>query len=261
MGEAKQRQYSREQFLREHPTCCYCGAPATTTDHCPPRALFAGRRWPQGMEFPSCEPCNAKDRLAEQVVAILLRPSLVTDAHDTAWEKTLRSVKLNHPDLEAEWNSLSRNEMRRKFRDKFGAVLGDALREREFGIVHIGPLTAALLEQWAAKLGQAIFYKVTGRRCTGRVWVARINMLAPEADFDRLIAMTPMLAESVRESENLSPQFHFRYNASPDEGIVFALARAREQFGVVIAALDEPSASRFAALTMAPRMHCLVCPP
>src|SRR5271168_2886590 len=35
MGEAKVKRNRRQELLAAHPFCIYCGAPATTTDHCP----------------------------------------------------------------------------------------------------------------------------------------------------------------------------------------------------------------------------------
>ena len=72
MGEGKRRQYSRQHFLAENRYCAYCGAAATTTDHCPPRCFFKRRTWPETYEFPACEPCNDVSRLDEQALAVLV---------------------------------------------------------------------------------------------------------------------------------------------------------------------------------------------
>jgi hypothetical protein len=46
----------RRAFLAKHRYCAFCGghATATTVEHCPPRALFQDRRWPESFEFPCC---------------------------------------------------------------------------------------------------------------------------------------------------------------------------------------------------------------
>ena len=50
----------KARFLKEHPSCCFCGgtSPATTLDHVPPKACFPVGFWPEEFEFPSCNPCN-----------------------------------------------------------------------------------------------------------------------------------------------------------------------------------------------------------
>ena len=65
----------REEFLREHPRCCFCGGawPAQTVDHLPSRACFDNKHFPDGFEFPSCLNCNASTSKEEQFVAAFSR--------------------------------------------------------------------------------------------------------------------------------------------------------------------------------------------
>jgi hypothetical protein len=72
MGEAKAKISKKAEFLLRHPECIYCGAPATTVDHCPPRCFFAGKHGPEGYEFPACQPCNSGARLDEQALSVLV---------------------------------------------------------------------------------------------------------------------------------------------------------------------------------------------
>jgi hypothetical protein len=50
----------KNAFFSAHPVCIFCGGgeKATTIEHCPPRAMFQFRDWPEGFEFPACESCN-----------------------------------------------------------------------------------------------------------------------------------------------------------------------------------------------------------
>ena len=75
MGEAKRKRNQKENFLKQHPWCCFCGgaAPATTVDHIPSRQMFSLRRRPKGLEVPACEVCNQATRLHEQIAAMLGR--------------------------------------------------------------------------------------------------------------------------------------------------------------------------------------------
>jgi hypothetical protein len=67
--------HHRRKFLREHHVCAFCGgtAIATTIEHCPPRAMFQFRQWPEGFEFPSCDSCNAGSSDEDLLVAVMAR--------------------------------------------------------------------------------------------------------------------------------------------------------------------------------------------
>ncbi|GAV36526.1 hypothetical protein ROTAS13_04213 [Roseomonas sp. TAS13] len=259
-GEAKRRQYSRQQFLLQHPHCCYCGAPATTTDHCPPRSMFDGRVWPEGYEFPCCAPCNAAGRYSEQIAAAVLRPSLLAET-EASWLKTVEHLSRARPEVLEEWTSLSRNEARHHFRTRFGKDLGDRLRQHEYGVLKIGPITTEALEDVLAKVGMALFYKHIGRRCTGRVWVLRYDPLLAKQMAIAVEGLAPNTAEMQRGNANLADQFVYRYSAGP--GSLCAVVTIRHQFAAVLTALDEPQASEFAASATAHGMHIPErrCPP
>jgi hypothetical protein len=57
MGMAKNL---REEFFTKNPWCIFCGGTvaATTVEHCPPRAMFDNKEWPEGYAFPACASCN-----------------------------------------------------------------------------------------------------------------------------------------------------------------------------------------------------------
>ena len=71
------RSAQRVAFLGANPLCAFCGGHklATTIEHCPPKALFQRRRWPEGLEFPACDDCNFGTSDQDVVVAMLARMS------------------------------------------------------------------------------------------------------------------------------------------------------------------------------------------
>lgn len=79
--------------------CTYCGAPATTKDHVPPKELFAKPR-PTLVTVPSCESCNAGASLDDEYFRLA-----VAVRHD-----------ISHPDAfsvqQAVFRSLTRPEAR-----------------------------------------------------------------------------------------------------------------------------------------------------
>jgi hypothetical protein len=156
MGEAKRTQYNREQFLIRNPWCAYCGKQATTTDHCPPRAFFVNRVWPEKYEFPACAACNGEARLDEQAVAVIARLNLSDrSANDQReWERLVDGVKNNRPELIAEWRSMSEARRKLSMRELFGSA-GDEMRLAGWGTINLGPETFATVTRFMVKLGKA----------------------------------------------------------------------------------------------------------
>lgn len=180
MGESTQRQKRRAAFLKTHPFCIYCGAPATTVDHCPPRSFFAGRHWPETYEFPACEPCNAEARLDEQALAVLIRIKLtesVKESDRLEWERLVQGVKNNQPDILAEWNDVRRNEVRHGLRLAYGSQ-GDERRRLGWGLLNIGTLTQAMITRFMIKLSKALYYRHNQMIFDGVLYVHRVDRMS-----------------------------------------------------------------------------------
>lgn len=101
MGEAKLKQSRTQQFLKEHPFCCFCGGnePATTRDHVPSRQIFTGKLRPQGLEVPACDRCNSGTSRHEQVAAMFSRlyPDPVKRLEKEETQKIIWAVNRNNP--------------------------------------------------------------------------------------------------------------------------------------------------------------------
>ena len=86
MGEAKRR--------RLH--CAYCGAPATSSDHVPPRSLFALDRT-NLITVPSCDAHNGKrsglDERFREFVSLYVSDETATTA--ALWETMARGIRRN----------------------------------------------------------------------------------------------------------------------------------------------------------------------
>ncbi|QJD89897.1 hypothetical protein HH213_07160 [Duganella dendranthematis] len=70
------------EFIRHNPYCIFCGGtePTTTKEHCPPKALFQNRQWPEGYEFPACIKCNNGTSNYDRMLAMLARTDFSGDA-------------------------------------------------------------------------------------------------------------------------------------------------------------------------------------
>lgn len=160
MGQANAR---RAQFLAQHPHCCFCGggAPATTEDHIPARAVFANRQWPEGHVFPACGDCNRKSRWDEELLAWVARISSLDgmeENHKAEFEKLSMSIGRYRPELATKLRLYSRVETRRYFRDRAIPRNAPGL-PNEVHLVGMPPEVTEAVERYGTKLAKALHYK------------------------------------------------------------------------------------------------------
>jgi hypothetical protein len=235
MGEANRKLNRRQTFLQEHPSCVYCGAPATTSDHCPPRTFFQNREWPQTYEFPACQPCNGGARLDEQALAILIRndsAGTASASDQLEWERLVRGVRNNQPHMLAEWNDITRNETKRALRLAFGRD-GDRRRQEGWGMANLGPLTQAIISRFMIKLSKALYYRHNHHIFDGVLYVNHINRLSRDTTpeyLNSILRMAPALPEIERNGKSLVDQFIYRFNHSPEHRVMYAVVQFGEQF-------------------------------
>lgn len=250
MGEAKLKKTKQQQLLDAHPLCIYCGAPATTTDHCPSRCFFEGRIWPETYEFPACEPCNASARLDEQALAVIVRAKALSP-HSPEWEKLAQGVKNNQPEIVAEWMSMSCNEQKFALRNTFGRDAGDNLRRLGWITINLGPLTKAMITRFMIKLAKALYFRHVNAPLDGFVYVFHINVVEKDTTpefINSILAMAPVLPAIQRNKTPLLDQFIYRFNCSAEHGVIYAVVQFGEQYIFQLIALSKPAASGLAVL-------------
>lgn len=233
MGEAKTRVKVREKIIAAYPWCIYCGAQATTIDHCPPRAAFRGKHWPDSYEFPACSPCNASARLDEQVLATLFRSEFAegNSAQLEEWGKLMQGVINNQPEIAAEWQPLSRNRTRSVLRRAYGSE-GDERRRRGWSVIQIGgPLTQGVIQRFMIKLSKALYFKHNGHAFDGVLYSHQIDKLRADTTPEYLAEiyrLAPAIPELNRNCKSLYDQFIYRFNHSPEHRAMYAVV----EFGV-----------------------------
>ena len=204
MGEVKAKQRRRHAFLKTHPLCCYCGALATTTDHCPPRSLFERRHWPEGYEFPACEPCNAEGRLSEIVIACLYRMRVFRpDNYPGETRKLLQGLVNNRRDIAEEWLGGTPEWREAKLREGFGPV-GDEMQRRGYGVAQIGEKTHDTINYFGKKLGKALYYKHIERRLRGRLFCRSVSLFTGAELMKASLPFAPGVPVVERSSGDLS---------------------------------------------------------
>ncbi|HEX4172370.1 MAG TPA: hypothetical protein VHY82_07825 [Acetobacteraceae bacterium] len=217
----------RQGFLLGHLRCAYCGGPATTTDHCPARCCFRGRQWPEGYEFPACEPCNQAGRLDEQVLAVFFCVKLNQEGSTAEWQALMRGTANNQRAILDEWLGMSRNQQRSSLRQAFG-MDGDAMRRAGWGSINLGPLSHGVIERFIIKLGKALYYKHLGEIFDGVIYARHISAVGKDATpelFDDVLRLAPQWANTERNGRSLADQFVYRFNSSEELGVVYAVVQ------------------------------------
>jgi hypothetical protein len=248
MGEARLKKTKRQQLLEAHPWCIYCGTPATTTDHCPPRCFFKSRIWPETYEFPACEPCNASARHDEQALAVIVRATALS-LPGPEWEKLVQGTKNNQPEVVAEWMSMSRNEQKDALRNTFGRDAGDNLRRLGWITINLGPLTKAMITRFMIKLAKALYFRHVKAPLDGFAYVFHINSVNKDVTpefINSILSMAPVLPTIQRSKTSLLDQFIYRFNCNAEHGVMYAVVQFGEQFIFQLIALSKAAASGLA---------------
>jgi len=236
MGDKARR---RREFLARHPVCCFCGGttPATTTDHVPSRQLFDKRQWPEGNEFPACEPCNRATKDEEQVVAMLARiyPDALTQEGQHEAQQIMEAVGRNYPGVLIEMRLSARKV--REFLKKRGIEKDPKLSTRDYPFLNVsGPLVNHCVAVFAIKLLCALHYKhmqAIVPLAGGVVFRWYSNIQALDGDIpDDLLPMLGSQPKLVRCTTTLNDQFSYRYATGPDMKASAFFVTFRESFAI-----------------------------
>lgn len=223
MGQSKNR---RETFLAENRFCIFCGgsAPATTQEHCPPRALFRDRAWPKGYVFPACEACNGGTSDDDLLVAFLANLDLRSGAHDARSKGfgLMKRVHRRFPGLLQSMMDLSPIEARATAR-RLGMTPAPGQTHQQLGIANVTPEMHAAVATLAGKLVKAIYFKQTGRvfPAGGGImfhWFTNAQRLehGKIPALEVLKGTTAMSTPKERGGKDLKEQFDYLYSADSD---------------------------------------------
>lgn len=237
MGESQRR---RDRFLRDHPTCCFCGGrrAAETEDHQPARVFFAGRNWPEGFAFPACARCNSVSRESERVMALLIHGESGSEDRKK-FQEHAASLDRAYPSLISSMLPSSSNEVRSILRSKQiprpqGVPLGEipiVKLDRDFWEEHFN--------MFARKLFLALHYQCysTVLPPHGAIWAfPATNADLPKAEWIKDFARAAeQIAIPIRNGQRLGSQFSVRWNVVPghNSGLFVAQFHGRMMFAAI----------------------------
>lgn len=233
----------RKKFLEAHSICAFCGGKsiATTIEHCPPRAMFQFRQWPQGFEFPSCQACNQGTADHDLLISMLAR----MDPFEEKGNKDGKHVGLmmmankQFPGLLPKMMP-SANEARRSNR-KLGIKLLPGQTQQEASPVKIPKEFHHAVCIFAKKLAKGIFYREVGspfpdNGCLLLNWFTNADLLrdGKYVAFDLLKDLSGAAPPLIRSGQYLNDQFEYKLSLSPEKEIFVLQARFGNAFGLVI---------------------------
>jgi hypothetical protein len=233
----------RKQFLSRNPVCAFCGGSshATTVEHCPPRALFQNRQWPEGFEFPACQACNQGSDDDDLVVAMLARmdPFEERGNRDGRLEGLMHAVNRQRPGLFQKMLP-SAVEARRRNRE-LGVLPKPGQTQQEASGVNVPDEFHVAVCTLARKLVKGVFYREVGEifpasGCLLLNWFTNADLLrhGTYPVFDLLKEIGGNAPPVQRSGNYLRDQFEYKITFSPDSNILVMQARFGNSFGLVV---------------------------
>ncbi|MEO9228888.1 MAG: hypothetical protein ABI216_08085 [Devosia sp.] len=238
MGEAKRKEQTRRNLL-DGAACIYCGEPATTIEHMPPRAMFDGKYRPKGMEFPACYECNNGTSTADLVAAFVARLDMSTPEekwHSAEYKQRLRAIRNRAPAVVDEIVGPCRS--RETLIRSSGGVLQKAVE------VHAnGPHLQSYLTVFAAKMAMALYAEHVGAplpKSGGvEVWFYLNAGLSNDAA-TKLQTILPGYGTLTQGTFTVPEQFAYKFN-SDGKGLLAALMSFHRGLFVFTFAAAEPA--------------------
>lgn len=220
MAGARKRR--KQEFLKQHPKCCFCGGEvdATEWDHIPARHLFTDRSWPEGYVFPACASCNDASAGDELVMGFIVRIQIsdLSDAENREFEASVDKMHDRYPEIINGFREMSRCETRKSLRES-GLPLESLPKP-----LYIAEMPNVILDiagRYGEKLGKALYYMHTGTifPATGRVFcevMPNIRFMSKTFPLDAFEMLTTKPAIS-RSGKSLADRFAYRWGMTPEK--------------------------------------------
>ncbi len=233
----------RQRFLTQNPICAFCGGNtfATTIEHCPSRALFQHRKWPEGFEFPACKACNQGSGDDDLIVAMLARmdPFEEKGNLDGSLKGLMYRVNKQKPGLLAKMMPSAIEARRSNLKLGIEPQLGQT--HQEAGGVKITEEIHASVCTLARKLVKGIYYRDIKRifpdtGCLLLNWFTNADLIKDGnyVIFDILKELSGDAPPLKRGGSYLNDQFEYKITFSPDADFLVLQAKFGNSFGFVV---------------------------
>lgn len=233
----------RREFLKTHTQCAFCGgnALATTIEHCPPRAMFQNKQWPEGFEFPSCNSCNLGTSDQDLLVAMIARMDPFSGMGDKDGKLTglMRMTNRQFPGL-FEKMIPSAVEARTSNR-KLGISPKQGQTHQEVGGIKITDEFHQAVCTMAKKLAKGIYYqqKVKPFPNHGGLilnWFTNVELFkhGKYLIFEALRELTGNTPVLKRTGQFLNDQFAYKLSITEEQDIFVIQAKFGNAFGIVV---------------------------
>lgn len=238
------RKVRKDAFLKAHPLCIFCGgtAPTETVEHCPPRAMFQDRAWPEGLEFPACSTCNHGSADDDLLITFLARTDPFSDAGDSdgRMPEIIQSVHQKFPQLVGKM--LPSAVEARAINRRLGIVPAPGATNQEAGPVRVTDEMHKAVQVFAGKLTKAIYYMHTKQvfPADGRIglkWFTNADLFTNKGRyrvFESFQGLDGIVPELVRSRSMLNDQFEYKLSLSSDHELLALQARFGHGFGFAV---------------------------
>jgi hypothetical protein len=240
---------NRERFLSANPFCVFCGGAtaATTVEHCPPRALFQHKHWPEGFDFAACAACNHGTSDQDAIVAMLARmdPDDSVGNTDGRAAGIIKNVGNQFPHMFAKMLP-SATVARRKNRE-LGVRPGPGQTHQDVAPILIPEEMSSAVEAFARKLAKAIYFREVGSIFSSHgtlllSWFTNAELVkhGKYVLFDLLKDVPGRAVPLRRGGKYLDEQFQYKLSITAENHVFIVQARFGVAFGLVLFGSTQP---------------------
>lgn len=233
----------RRLFLAQHAVCAFCGGKerAVTIEHCPPRAMFQYRQWPEGFEFPACTLCNQGTDNEDLLVAVLARMNPFEEKVDSdgKTEGLMRMANKQYPGLFEKMMPSAREA--RRFNREMGVIPRPGQTHQETGVVKVPDELHEAVCVLGRKLAKGIFYRETlqifpDSGCLILNWFTNADLVrdGKYAVFELLKEIGGDAPPTERSGKPLGDQFEYKLSLAAERNVFVLQARFGAAFGLVV---------------------------
>lgn len=247
MGEQRRKDANaRSVAFAKTDRCIYCGGfvPATTVDHCPPRAMFSNRQWPEGYVFPACQPCNAEAKEAENWVAFMARINSGPGFDEQAEADEM--FRIARPILKPEViRSMSMSGLDKKaIARRIGVTKELGKTYADIPLIKVPKEAKNAIDYFSRKVVKALHFEHTKRvvpvdAAIKRRWFTNYNEMEGKIP-PEIFTIPTGIPTLERTKVNLSRQFNYLYTVSAEGDLGVYTIEFRQSFCIFVMVAFNP---------------------